>query len=84
MKLRDLEHVTSIMVTHQIRDAYYVAMHEASRANGHVQILESSAEHARFMVLHDGGIYFEGSGAELRASEDPYLKEFLFMTLPPW
>jgi len=84
VKLRDLEHVTSIMVTHQIRDAYYVAMHEASRANGHVQILESSAEHARFMVLHDGGIYFEGSGAELRASEDPYLKEFLFMTLPPW
>ena len=84
VKLRDLEQVTSIMVTHQIRDAYYVAMHEASRTNGHVQIQDSSAEHARFMVLHDGRIYFEGSGAELRASGDPYLKEFLFMTLPPW
>ena len=29
VKLRDLEHVTSILVTHQIRDAFYVATHEA-------------------------------------------------------
>ena len=84
VKLRDLEHVTSIMVTHQIRDAFYIAMHEAARSNGHVQIRETDAEHARFMVLHDGRIYFEGSGAELKASGDSYLKEFLFMTLPPW
>jgi len=84
VKLRDLEHVTSIMVTHQIRDAYYVAMHEAARRDGRVEITETAAEHARFMVLHEGRIYFEGSGAELRASPDPFLKEFLFMTLPPW
>jgi phospholipid/cholesterol/gamma-HCH transport system ATP-binding protein len=84
VKLRDLEHVTSIMVTHQIRDAFYVAMHEASRRNGRVEITETEAEHARFMVLNEGRIYFEGSGAELRAAKDPFLKEFLFMTLPPW
>ena len=30
VKLRDLEHVTSIVVTHQIRDAFYVACHEAT------------------------------------------------------
>ena len=36
------------------------------------------------MVLHEGRISFEGSGAELLASPDPYLQEFLFMTLPPW
>jgi phospholipid/cholesterol/gamma-HCH transport system ATP-binding protein len=84
VKLRDLEQVTSIMVTHQIRDAFYIAMHEAARTNGHVQIQETAAEHAKFMVLHEGRIYFEGSGAELRASADSYLKEFLFMTLPPW
>jgi len=76
--------VTSIMVTHQIRDAFYIAMHEATRANGHVQIEETAAEHARFMVLHEGRIFFEGTGAELRAAHDSYLKEFLFMTLPPW
>ena len=87
VKLRDLEQVTSILVTHQIRDAFYVATHEAVRTNGHLQILAAGgakAERARFMVLHDGRILFDGSGAELRASQDSYLREFLFMTLPPW
>ncbi len=87
VKLRDLEQVTSILVTHQIRDAYYVARHEAVSADGRAQILPASdakAELTRFMVLHDGQILFEGSGTALLASQDTYLKEFLFMTLPPW
>jgi ABC-type transporter Mla maintaining outer membrane lipid asymmetry ATPase subunit MlaF len=36
------------------------------------------------MVLHDGCIHFEGTAAEMLASPDPYLQQFLFMTLPPW
>jgi phospholipid/cholesterol/gamma-HCH transport system ATP-binding protein len=86
VKLRDLEHVTSITVTHQIRDAFYVATHEAVRSNGRVQILSADAKtaDAQFMVLHEGRIQFEGSAAELLASQDSYLREFLFMTLPPW
>ena len=84
VKLRDLEQVTSILVTHQIRDAFYVDQHEAVRSNGHLQILDAKTEHARFLVLHDGRIYFEGSGTELLASKDTFLQEFLFMTLPPW
>lgn len=87
VKLRDLEHVTSIVVTHQIRDAYYVAKHEAVRTNGNVDIVDASGrgvEGARFMVLHEGRIYFEGSADELLTHEDAYLREFLFMTLPPW
>ncbi|MFI5388004.1 MAG: ABC transporter ATP-binding protein [Fimbriimonadales bacterium] len=87
VKLRDLEHVTSILVTHQIRDAVYVATHEAVQTNGHVSILDTSgakAERAKFLVLHDGRICFEGSSAQLRAARDGYLRQFLFMTLPPW
>ena len=85
VKLRDLEKVTSILVTHQIRDAHYVSNHEAVRTNGAVEIRETpNLEHARFLVLHDERIYFEGTLQALLASEDPYLKEFLFMTLPPW
>jgi phospholipid/cholesterol/gamma-HCH transport system ATP-binding protein len=86
VKLRDLERVTSILVTHQIRDAQYVSVHEAFTAPaGGIDIRPSDhVEHARFLVLHDGRIYFEGSMAELIASDDPYLREFLFMTLPPW
>ena len=87
VKLRDVEHVTSIVVTHQIRDAFYLTTHEAGRENGRLRIRtvpESMASHASFMVLHEGRIYFEGSAAELRASPDRFLREFLFMTLPPW
>jgi len=84
VKLRDLERVTSVLVTHQIRDAFYVATHQAVRERDQVQIRDSQEERATFMVLHDGRIYFQGSGEELRASKDPYLQEFLFMTLPPW
>jgi phospholipid/cholesterol/gamma-HCH transport system ATP-binding protein len=88
IKLRDLEHVTSIVVTHQIRDAFYVATHEAARSqDGKLEIRaanEARAERASFLVLHEGRIYFEGSAAALQASREDYLQEFLFMTLPPW
>jgi phospholipid/cholesterol/gamma-HCH transport system ATP-binding protein len=87
VKLRDLQHVSSIVVTHQIRDAFYVATHSAVLENGASRILESahdSREDADFMVLHEGRICFEGTAAELRAARDRYLTQFLFMTLPPW
>ena len=87
VKLRDLEQVTSIVATHQIRDAFYVATHEAVRTGETVQVVKSEAAAAtrtEFMVLHDGKIIFEGSAAELLASEVAYLKEFLYRTLPPW
>ena len=86
IKLRDLEHVTSIVVTHQIRDAFYVATHEAVIADG-LEIRpgsEEKAERTSFMMLHEGQIYLEGSAEELRASRDGYLQDFLFMALPPW
>jgi phospholipid/cholesterol/gamma-HCH transport system ATP-binding protein len=87
VKLRDLEQVTSIVATHQIRDAFYVATHAAVRTGDEVQILpieDPSATHAEFMVLHEGRIRFEGHASELLASNDPYLREFLYKTLPPW
>src|SRR6185295_4160450 len=88
VKLRDLESVTSIVVTHQIRDAFYVATHEAVHAGNTLDIVAADAaqsrENAEFMVLHEGRILFHGSGAELLASDDTYVKEFVYMTLPPW
>jgi len=87
VKLRDLEQVTSIVVTHQIRDAVYMATHQAVTTGGITQIQaagDEKAGEAVFMVLHEGRIYFQGSAAQLRASDDAYLRQFLFMTLPPW
>src|SRR4030095_5986908 len=38
---RDLESVSSILVTHQLRDAFYIATHEAVRENGKIRIVPS-------------------------------------------
>lgn len=87
VKLRDLQHVTSIVVTHQIRDAFYVAHHEARLESGRPRLralAEQDGGRASFMVLQDGQICFEGTATELRASSNRYLREFMFMTLPPW
>ncbi|HKY19881.1 MAG TPA: ATP-binding cassette domain-containing protein [Vicinamibacterales bacterium] len=80
VKLRDLEHVTSIVVTHQLPDAHYIASHEAVQQNGGVAIVAADpvkAEEAEFVMLADAKVYFEGTFAELRAATDPYLKKFL-------
>ena len=86
VKLRDLQDVTSVLVTHQIRDAFYVATHAAVQHGDRLDVVktEETSAQARFLVLCDASILFEGTAAELLASEDPYLKEFLFMALPPW
>jgi phospholipid/cholesterol/gamma-HCH transport system ATP-binding protein len=80
IKLRDLENVSSIVVTHQLRDAFRIATHEAIRESADIRIVpadEKKAEEAEFIMLKDGRIHFEGHAAELRASTDPYLKSFL-------
>ena len=87
VKLRDLEQVTSVFVTQQIRDAFYIATHQAVRSGDRIEIEETPERRvapAGFMVLHDARIHFRGTASELMASEDEYLRQFLYMTLPPW
>jgi phospholipid/cholesterol/gamma-HCH transport system ATP-binding protein len=81
IKLRDLESVSSIVVTHQLRDAFYVAERMAVRdPDGRVRIVPADPEKVRqtaFIMLKDGLICFEGDADALRASTDPYLRTFL-------
>ena len=80
LKLRDLEGATSIVVTHQLRDAFFVATHEAVREGDRVRITdadEQKADEAEFIMLKDGLVAFEGNASELRASSDPYIRTFL-------
>ena len=80
IKLRDLEEVSSILVTHQLRDAFYVAQHHATLEQGEVVI--QPAERGKrtdteFLMLKDGVVLFEGTARELRASTDSYIQSFL-------
>ncbi len=79
IKLRDLEGVTPVLVTHQLRDAFYVATHEAVRDPDLrlVPARPAKVAEADFVMLREGRIVFEGAADELRRSSDPYLVEFL-------
>lgn len=80
VKLRDVEEVASIIVTHQLRDAFFVATREAVRQDGDLRIVaahERKCDEAEFIMLREGVIEFEGNASELRASKDKYLRQFL-------
>jgi phospholipid/cholesterol/gamma-HCH transport system ATP-binding protein len=79
IKLRDLEEISSIVVTHQLRDAFRVATYEAVRED-EIRIVPADpekCEEAEFIMLKDGVIHFEGNAGELRASRDSYIRSFL-------
>jgi phospholipid/cholesterol/gamma-HCH transport system ATP-binding protein len=80
IKLRDLEGVTTILVTHQLRDAFYVATHKAVRDGNEMRIVPAEPEKMKeceFVMIRDGLIMFEGDADELRHTQDPYLRAFL-------
>jgi phospholipid/cholesterol/gamma-HCH transport system ATP-binding protein len=88
IKLRDLEGVSSILVTHQLRDAFYVAENAAVRAArardddptaGAVFQTASPDKVAQceFMMLREGVVIFEGDAHAFRRAADPYIQSFL-------
>jgi phospholipid/cholesterol/gamma-HCH transport system ATP-binding protein len=82
IKLRDLEGVSSVLVTHQLRDAFFVAEHAATRSGKEIlfdRAPEGKSDQAEFIMLKDGGILFEGNASELRESvkTDAYMRSFL-------
>ena len=77
---RDLQHAAEVLVTHSVRDALYMATHQAVRTPDGPAVVPLDpygGQPATFLMLRDGRIYFQGTAAELRASDDPYLKAFL-------
>ncbi len=81
IKLRDLERVTSIVVTHQLRDAFYVATRTAVREpGGQIRIVPADRDKQReteFLMLRNGVIVFEGDAEALRHANDEYIRSFL-------
>ena len=86
LALRDLEHVTTILVTHQLEDAFYMAGHEAE-ATPHGTVIvpapHRSAGEVTFLVLDEGVITFTGGIDALLASTDDYIHMSLAGWVPP-
>ena len=83
VKLRDLERVTSVLVTHQLRDAFYVATHEARRgADGEIELVEAAEEkieEADFVMIREGRVSFEGTAGGAAQLEGPVLADVSFV-----
>jgi len=81
VKVRDLDGVTSILVTHQLRDAFNVARTFVFREGEEFAFrrLEDTRLLAgtEFLMLREGQVHFAGSPHELESSHDPYVREFL-------
>jgi phospholipid/cholesterol/gamma-HCH transport system ATP-binding protein len=85
LRLRDVFGVTALLATQRLQDGFALAnfrfdpaakrvVHSAS--NGRPASVASAAE-TRFLVLREGGVYFEGGQEELSNTKDDYLKRFL-------
>lgn len=84
MKLRDLEGVSSIFVTHRIQDATTLAYEHATINDlGELAICKNSERHhetnTQFVMLRSGKVIFEGDAQALWSSKDPYIQTFLDM-----
>jgi phospholipid/cholesterol/gamma-HCH transport system ATP-binding protein len=81
LKLRDLEEVSSIFVTHRLADATVLASEYVIRDDRGNLIFEHEGDrlcliNTTFIMLKDGKIIFNGSDEELFASRDPYIARF--------
>jgi phospholipid/cholesterol/gamma-HCH transport system ATP-binding protein len=82
IKLRDLEGVTSIFVTHDLQAASIISTEYATRGDDGIVKIQSGrdAQHLRnvsFIMLQDASVCFEGSHQELMSSQLPYVKTFI-------
>lgn len=82
IKLRDLEDVSSIFVTHEMQNLEYLCSEYATVNEEGEVVFEEEGEklcliNTEVIMFRDGKIIFTGSDEQLRASDDKYIQRFL-------
>ncbi len=82
IKLRDLQDVSSIFVTHEMNNVQYLSSEYAIvDENGYVMFEKEGKTlcliNTEVIMLRDGKIIFNGSDEALKASPDPYIQRFI-------
>jgi phospholipid/cholesterol/gamma-HCH transport system ATP-binding protein len=82
MKLRDLEDVSSIFVTHEMNNLHYICSEYAVVDDDGKVVFEREGErlcliNSKVMMMRTGKVIFSGTDEALRRSEDPYIQRFL-------
>lgn len=82
IKLRDLEDVSSIFVTHEMNNLDYLSSEYATVNDDGEVVFEMEGENicltnTEVIMFRDGKIIFSGKEEMLRASDDPYISKFI-------
>jgi len=82
IKLRDLEDVSSIFVTHEMNNVEYISSeYSVIDRTGTVNFRQAGTDfcllNTEVMMLRSGKIIFHGTDAELRESTEPYIRRFI-------
>ncbi len=82
MKLRDLEDVSSIFVTHEMNNLDYLCTEYAVVNDAGEVVFETEGErlclvNTKVLMLRDGQIIFNGTDETLKKSDDVYIRRFL-------
>lgn len=82
MKLRDLEDVSSIFVTHEMNNLDYICSEYAVVDHEGKVMFEREGErlcliNSKVMMMKEGKVIFSGTDESLRRAEDPYIQKFL-------
>lgn len=82
IKLRDLEGVSSVFVTHRLKDAFTMANEFLGYREGRLCYIKEEERqlcllNTRLMMLREGEIIFDGFDEEIRKSQDEYIQKFL-------
>jgi phospholipid/cholesterol/gamma-HCH transport system ATP-binding protein len=81
MRLRDLERITSVFVTHDLKAASTIAGEVATVGSNGEAVFRaresSSPENTRFIMIEEGRILLEGTEKDLRVTHNEYIREFL-------
>jgi phospholipid/cholesterol/gamma-HCH transport system ATP-binding protein len=82
LKLRDLEEVSSIFVTHRLQDIEVLSREYVIRDDKGNLSFEHEGDrmcliNTKFIMLKDGDIIFSGTDEEMRQSQNPYIQRFL-------
>ena len=79
VKQRDVYQTSALMVTHRLQDGFTMATHRFDRAKAQMVKVKNSDVNTNtsFLLLRDGKVIFDGTGRELAASTDEYIKEYI-------
>ncbi len=82
IKLRDLEDVSSMFVTHEMNNVdYLTSEYAAVNDEGEVMFEEEGQKlcliNTKILMLRDGRVIFSGTDELLKKQDDPYIKRFM-------